>query len=55
MGGARGATSSQLPQDIGLNPETVASQQTVRAYVVGGDVTSDQEATAKLNAKRTLG
>ena len=54
MGGARGATS-QLPQDIGLNPETVASQQTVRAYVVGGDVTSDQEATAKLNAKRTLG
>ena len=54
MGGNRGATS-QLPRDIGLNPETVASQQTVRAYVVGGDVTSDQEATAKLNAKRTLG
>ena len=54
MGGNRGATS-QLPRDIGLNPETVASQQTVRAYVIGGDVTSDQEATAKLNAKRTLG
>ena len=50
--GPRGA---QLPRDIGINPETVAAQQTVRAYVVGGDVTSDQEAEAKLNAKRTLG
>ena len=50
--GPRGA---QLPRDIGINPETVAAQQTVRAYVIGGDVTSDQEAEAKLNAKRTLG
>lgn len=53
----RGATSTvpTTPRDIGLAPETVASEQTVRAYVVGGDVTSTQEANAKLNAKRTLG
>ena len=43
------------PRDTGVNPEGVASQQTVRAYVVAGDVSSSQEANAKLNAKRTLG
>lgn len=48
-------TAIQAPRDTGINPEDMASQQSVRAYVVGGDVTSDQEATAKLNARRTLG
>ena len=55
--GGRGASApSQQPSvPTGFAPETVASQQTIRAYVVGGDVTTTQEANAKLNAKRTLG
>jgi hypothetical protein len=55
--GGRGASApSQQPTvPTGFAPETVASQQTIRAYVVGGDVTTTQEADAKLNAKRTLG
>ena len=43
------------PRDFGITPESIAEQQTVRAYVVAGDVTTTQEADAKLNAKRTLG
>ena len=50
----RGAVSG-ANIDLGQAPETVAQQQNVRAYVVGGDVTSEQEASAKLNAKRKLG
>ena len=45
----------QTPRDFGVAPETIAEQSTVRAYVVAGDVTTTQEADAKLNAKRTLG
>ena len=45
----------QLPQDFGISPETDFASQPVRAYVVSGDVTTTQEAEAKLNAKRTLG
>ena len=44
-----------MANNIGISPETVAEQQTVRAYVVAGDVTTTQEAEAKLNAKRSLG
>lgn len=47
--------SPSIPRDIGVAPETIAEQQSVRAYVVSGDVTTSQEAEAKLNAKRTLG
>ena len=54
-GAAPAASAPQLPRDIGVAPEGIAAQQTVRAYVVGGDVTTEQEAQAKLNAKRTLG
>ena len=54
-GAAPAASAPRLPRDIGVAPEGVAAQQTVRAYVVGGDVTTEQEAQAKLNAKRTLG
>ena len=43
------------PNNIGMAPEAIAEQQVVRAYVVSGDVTTSQEAEAKLNAKRTLG
>ena len=69
MRSVKGATSAQtmgisaptspsvsaVPNNIGVAPETIAEQQTVRAYVVSGDVTTTQEAEAKLNAKRTLG
>jgi len=43
------------PRDTGINPTEAASQQSVRAYVVAGDVTSTQEANYKLLSKRTLG
>ena len=49
------APSVAAPNNIGMAPEAIAEQQTVRAYVVAGDVTTTQEADAKLNAKRTLG
>ena len=38
----------------GTSPEALGQQQTVRAYVVGGDVTSTQEADAKINSRRSL-
>ena len=58
--GAGGTTTSfagppQQPTDFGLSPETAGFNSPVRAYVVAGDVTTTQEADAKLNAKRTLG
>ena len=58
-GGAGGGFTAPppppVPRDIGLTPESIAEQQTVRAYVVSGDVTTTQEAEAKLRSKRTLG
>ena len=51
----RGAAPSSANIDLGQAPELTAQNQSVRAYVVGGDVTSEQEASAKLNAKRKLG
>ncbi len=60
-GGSAGVSAGALAppapvaRDIGVSPELVAEQQSVRAYVVSGDVTTSQEAEAKLNAKRTLG
>jgi hypothetical protein len=32
----------------------LTSQPSVRAYVLSGDVSSNQEADAKLNTKRTI-
>ena len=53
-----GATSPNSPFEqftpAGTSPEALAEQQTVRAYVVGGDVTSTQEADAKINNRRSL-
>jgi len=49
------APPAPVANNIGVAPETIAQDQTVRAYVVSGDVTTTQEAEAKLNAKRTLG
>ena len=56
-GSGAGFTAPPAPvaNNIGVAPETIAQDQTVRAYVVSGDVTTTQEAEAKLNAKRTLG
>lgn len=53
----RGAPSASAPSapPTGVSPEVNAGCQMVRAYVVGGDVTSNQEAAARLNSKRTLG
>lgn len=55
-GAGGGAISSPLEQftATGTSPEALASQQTVRAYVIGGDVTSNQEAEAKINSRRSL-
>lgn len=55
--GGRGATATMGEPTIptGFAPEAIGGCQSIRAYVVGGDVTSTQEADAKLNAKRTLG
>jgi len=62
MGGApriptrgEGAATPQIPRNIGQAPEANIDNQAVRAYVVGGDVTSTQEANAKIQSKRTLG
>jgi hypothetical protein len=51
----RGATSIPSGPPSGVSPEVNAGDQCIRAYVVSGDVTTSQEATARLNSKRTLG
>jgi hypothetical protein len=48
-----GAPNVGIPQ--GITGEEQAEQQVVKAYVVAGDVSSNQEANAKINTKRTLG
>ena len=69
-GGGSAASASRLPSagagggaaespfetftPAGTSPEALGSQQTVRAYVIGGDVTSTQEADAKINNRRSL-
>jgi len=49
----------QIEQDIvptGITPEDIfASQPPVRAYVLTGDVTTGEEAAAKLEQRRTIG
>ncbi len=62
VGGAptlpRGASSAPtVPSaniDIGTNPETNVDNTAVQAYVISGDITSNQEAEAKLNARRQI-
>jgi len=62
VGGAptlpRGASSaptiSSANIDIGTNPETNVDNTAVQAYVISGDITSNQEAEAKLNARRQI-
>ena len=41
--------------DIGVSPETQVGTNAVQAYVVSGDITSSQEAEAKLSTRRAIG
>ncbi len=57
----RGATAASAPNttnpnnvDLGVSPETTVGDSAVRAYVVSGDITSSQEAEAKLSTRRTI-
>ena len=52
-GGAPTTTSANI--DIGTNPETSVDNTAVQAYVVSGDITSTQEAEAKLSTRRAIG
>jgi len=40
--------------DLGVSPETQVENNTVQAYVISGDISSSQEAEAKLNSRRTI-
>ena len=48
MEAPQGPTNFEAPQDFS------GANNSVRAYVVGGDVRSSNEADAKLNNRRTL-
>ena len=55
-----GASSAAPPTsspnfDIGVSPETQVGTNSVQAYVVSGDITSSQEAEAKLSTRRAIG
>ena len=41
--------------DLGVSPETQVAGTAVQAYVVSGDITSSQEAEAKLSTRRAIG
>ena len=45
---------SQSQVDIGATPETSVNNTAVQAYVVSGDITSTQEAEAKLSSRRAI-
>ena len=52
---APGRASTPNPNlNIGVSPETQVGQSSVRAYVVSGDITSNQEAEAKLSTRRAI-
>ena len=46
---------SSAKLDIGVSPETQVAGTAVQAYVVSGDITSSQEAEAKLSTRRAIG
>jgi len=54
---APGAGRASAPNpniDLGVSPETQVGNSSVRAYVVSGDITSNQEAEAKLSTRRAI-
>lgn len=54
MAASPSPSTPAAPENVGLVPQTLVAEPTVRAYVLSGDVTSNQEAEAKLNTKRTI-
>lgn len=55
-GQAQAAPPTASPNfDIGVSPETQVGTNSVQAYVVSGDITSSQEAEAKLSTRRAIG
>jgi hypothetical protein len=55
-GQASAAPPTSSPNfDIGVSPETQVGTNSVQAYVVSGDITSSQEAEAKLSTRRAIG
>ena len=52
QGGSIPATSVNI--ESGVAPETQVSRNAVQAYVVSGDITSTQEAEAKLSSRRAI-
>ena len=59
-GGTPAITAPSAPSvspaniDLGVSPETQVQNNAIQTYVVSGDITSSQEAEAKLNARRTI-
>tara|TARA_Y100000004_G_scaffold197137_1_gene269971 strand:- start:473 stop:2299 length:1827 start_codon:yes stop_codon:yes gene_type:complete len=55
-GSASAPTNGGLGETVptGISPETQIRGGAVRAYVVSGDITSNQEAEAKLSTRRTI-
>ena len=45
---------NQANIDLGTSPETQVQNNTIQTYVISGDITSSQEAEAKLNARRQI-
>ena len=53
--GAAGAVPTTSPNfEVGTAPETQIGNNAIQAYVVSGDITSTQEAEAKLNSRRQI-
>lgn len=47
-------TISAANVDLGVSPETQVNNTAIQTYVISGDITSNQEAEAKLNARRQI-
>lgn len=50
----RASAPSNANVNLGVSPETQVGTQAVRAFVVSGDITSTQEAEAKLSTRRAI-
>ena len=59
-GGGAAITAPSAPAissanvDLGVSPETQVNNTAIQTYVISGDITSNQEAEAKLNARRQI-
>jgi len=48
------STISAANIDLGVSPETQVNNTAIQTYVISGDITSNQEAEAKLNSRRQI-